>query len=202
MRLAFEVPGSFFNLVHDYSKRTLVNRLEVVGTLSSISVEGKRARSKHFSMTRSQMMAQILHEGECSHFHQDAKFASNQLGMWLFCRIGPCWRSMEFIISAVLFFSSESYQGCSSHLPLGFVGGAYERSGWCFVEACAVSCEHLTQTETLVTHLCFFRVCLMRRRARCRSEGLLHELSVCVGSLDTSRRPFRRSSSMLGVVWT
>ena len=42
------------------------------------------------------------------------------------------------------------------HLPLGFVGGAYERSGWCFVEACAVSCAHLTQTETLVADMCFF----------------------------------------------
>ena len=42
------------------------------------------------------------------------------------------------------------------HLPLGYVGGAYERSGWCFVEARPVSCEHLTRTETLVTHLCLF----------------------------------------------
>ena len=71
------------------------------------------------------------------------------------------------------------------HLPLGYVGGAYERSGWCFVEACAVSCEQSKQTQTLVTHLCFFRVCPMRRRARCRSEGLLHELSVCVWVLLT-----------------
>ena len=39
------------------------------------------------------------------------------------------------------------------HLPLGYVCGAYERSGWCFVEARG---EHLTRTETLVTHLCLF----------------------------------------------
>ena len=75
------LPGSFFNLA-------FANDAGQLDALV-VSVQGKRARRKHFSMTRSQMMAQILHEGECSHFHQDAKFASHQIGMWLFCTIGP-----------------------------------------------------------------------------------------------------------------
>ena len=56
------------------------------------------------------------------------------------------------------FFSLGIIPRLQPHLPLGFVGGGYEQSGWCFVEACAVSCEHLTQNETLVTCLCVSRV--------------------------------------------
>ena len=141
------LPGSFFNLA-------FANDAGQLDALV-VSVQGKRARRKHFSMTRSQMMAQILHEGECSHFHQDAKFASHQIGMWLFCTIGPAGDPWSSSFQRSFFFFGIVPRR-QPHLPLGFVGGACERSGWCFVEACAVSCEHLTQTETRATHVCFF----------------------------------------------
>ena len=61
-----------------------------------------------------------LTEDECSHFHQDTKFASHPMGMWLFC-----W---------VRFFFSETYQGCSPIFLLDLsaghtneVGGASSR---------------------------------------------------------------------------
>ena len=81
------------------------------------------------------------------------------------------------------------------HLPLGFVGGAYERSGWCFVEACAVSCEHLTQTESLVTHLCFFRVSLMRSSRN--AETLVQTRTAS----STEIPPFEKCSVLSSVQW-
>ena len=98
-------------------------------------------------------------ERHCPLSHQDSDFPSHQIGMWLFGQMGLRWRVAEFVISAVsFFFSLGIIPRLQPHLPLGFVGGGYEQSGWCFVEACAVSCEHLTQNETLVTCMCVSRV--------------------------------------------
>ena len=189
---------------------TLVN-FNVVGRSRRFS--GKRARSKHFfhdkvaddgpdlPWRRDQREGGPTEE-ECSHFHQDAKFASHPMGMWLFCQIGPCWRSMESVISAVFFFFFVIVPRLQPHLPLGFVGGAYERGGWCFVEACAVSCENVTRTETLVSHTCFSRVLDANTGSMTKRGFAARVVCLCGGSLDTSRRPFRRSSRMMTVAWT
>ena len=140
-------------------------------------------------------------EGHCPLSHQDSDFPSHQIGMWLFGLLGLRWRVAEFVISAVsFFFSLRIIPRLQPHLPLGFVGGRYEQSGWLFVEACAVSCEHLTQNETNM-HVCF-------ARARC-ADGIGDEpwvrfrscLFVCV-FFATLRLPFPRSSSMTTVAWT
>ena len=112
------LPGSFSNLAHTND----VGQLERGGDALVVSVQGKRARSKHLSMTRSQMMAQILHGAEInvkvvlpmgmfalpsrrkvcitSNWHVDGFAGLDRGDPWSSSFQRP-------------FFFSESYQGCN-----------------------------------------------------------------------------------------
>ena len=157
------------------------NHLDCVATFSFQSGPYQRRRStstlprrpRRFSARQACEKQKLLHskvaddgpdplERAGGPTEENVAFASHQSGMWFFCRIG-LWR--EFVHPAVTLFFFGVVPRLQPHLPLGFGGGAYELSGWCFVEACAVSCEHLTNRDPGNTHV-FFRVCLMRRRDR------------------------------------
>ena len=104
-------------------------------------------------------------------------------------------RRVRHFSGLFFFFSLGIIPRLQPHLPLGFVGGGYEQSGWCFVEACAVSCEHLTQNETLVTCMCVSRV-PDAPTALVTNRGFASGVVFLCVFFATLRLPFHRSSRM------